>query len=378
MSMNELTTGTGKKELMPLQNKMITATKPFVPDINKYNEKVKQMFDHVWFTNHGPLVLELEKKLQEYFETDYFLLVTNGTISLQLAIKALGLKGEIITTPFSYVATTSTIAYENCVPVFADIDPKTFNLDPSKIEALITEKTSAIMATNVFGYPSDFKAIDAIAEKHGLKVIYDSAHVFGTRQNGRSIFNHGDISSISFHATKLFHSIEGGGLFCKDEQTYQKLKLLRNFGHTSPHTFDGIGINAKMNEACAAMGLCNLDYLPEIFESRKKQWLLYRHTIQNPEFSFAEYDLENVDYNYSYFPLVAASEEILLRAMDELLANGIQTRRYFYPSLNTLNYVNYIPCPVSEDISSRIFCLPLYYQLTEAEQQTICRIINSI
>jgi dTDP-4-amino-4,6-dideoxygalactose transaminase len=357
---------------------MITATKPFVPDINKYNEKIREMFDNVWFTNFGPMVIELEKKLQDYFGCNYFLLVTNGTISLQLAIKALELKGEIITTPFSYVATTSSIVYENCTPVFADIDPHTLNISPDNIEKLITPKTSAIMVTNVFGYPSDFEKIDAIAKKYNLKVIYDSAHVFGTKQNNKSIFNNGDVSSISFHATKLFHSIEGGGIFCKDESTYKKIIQLRNFGHTSPHTFDGVGINAKMNEACAAMGLCNLEYLPEIFNSRKQQWLYYKNTINNSKFSFANYDLNNVEYNYSYFPLIAESENILLETMDKLNQEGISTRRYFYPSLNKLNYVNYNPCPVAEDISSRIFCLPLYFQLTTEQQEKICKIINLI
>ncbi len=355
---------------------MITATKPFVPDINLYNEKVRLMFENAWFTNHGVFVTELEKKLQEYFNSKYFLLVTNGTISLQLAIKALGLQGEIITTPFSYVATTATIAWEGCQPVFADMDAGTFNIDPAKIEALITPKTSAIMATHVFGYPCNFEAIAAIAKKHNLKVIYDSAHVFGTRLNGASVLNQGDISSISFHATKLFHTIEGGGIFCESEEVYNKLRLLRNFGHTSPHTFGGIGINAKMNEACAAMGLCNMEYIDAILKKRKQQWLLYRQKITSARVTFADYDLEQVDYNYAYFPLVMESERLLLSVMKTLEDNGVQTRRYFYPSLNTLNYVKYTACPVSENISPRIFCLPLYDQLAEADQLRICDLIN--
>lgn len=355
---------------------MITATKPFVPDIKKYQDKIQTIFNNVWFTNFGPMVNELEKKLQEYFDCPYFLLVTNGTISLQMAIKALDLKGEIITTPFSYVATTSTIAWENCQPVFADIDPNTFNLDPDKIEALITPKTSAILATHVYGYPCDIEKIDAIAKKHGLKVIYDSAHVFGTKQNGTSVFNHGDISSISFHATKLFHTIEGGGLFCQSEEVYQKLKLLRNFGHTSPHTFGGLGINAKMNEVCAAMGLCNLEYIDDILKKRKEQWLYYFHQIKNTSVQLAHYDLNRVEYNYAYFPVVMESEALLLKTMHQLEKNNIQTRRYFYPTLNQLNYVNYNSCPIAEDISNRVFCLPLYYQLEEKDQALICQIIN--
>jgi dTDP-4-amino-4,6-dideoxygalactose transaminase len=356
---------------------MITATKPFVPDINLYNEKIGQMFKNAWFTNHGPFVMELEQKLAEYFGCNYFLLVTNGTISMQLAIKALGLHSEIITTPFSYVATTAAIAWENCKPVFADISRDTFNIDPSKIEARITKNTTAILATNVFGYPCDFEGIEAIAKKHHLKVIYDSAHVFGTKLNGVSIFNRGDLSSVSFHATKLFHSIEGGGIFCESEEVYNKLRLLRNFGHTSPQTFGGLGINAKMNETCAAMGLCNFGYIDEILEKRKAQWLFYKNTITNPNVSFPNYDLKKVEFNYAYFPLVVESETVLLKVMDLLMANDIQTRRYFYPSLNTLNYVEYMPCEISEDITKRIFCLPLYHELSEHDQARICHLINT-
>lgn len=357
---------------------MITATKPFLPDINKYNDKIKQMFGNVWLTNHGPLVCELEEKLKNYFGSKYFLLVTNGTISLQLAIKALELKGEIITTPFSYVATTSTIAWEGCTPVFADISADDFNIDPEKIEGLINENTCAIMATSVFGYPCNFEAIDKIAKKHNLKVIYDNAHAFGTKQNDNSILNNGDVSSISFHATKLFHSIEGGGLICKNEEIYNKLKLLRNFGHTSPNTFDGAGINAKMNEACAAMGLCNFDHITAILTQRKKQWLFYFNQITNSRVSFANYKLNEIEFNYSYFAVVVESEDLLLQLMDKLLNQNIQTRRYFYPSLNKLNYVKYVSCPISEDISNRIFCLPLYHELAEDDQELICKIINEI
>lgn len=357
---------------------MITATKPFVPDIKLYDEKIHQMFNNVWFTNFGPMVNELEEKLQDYFGSKYFLLVTNGTISLQLAIKALDLKGEIITTPFSYIATTSAIVWENCKPVYADIDPKTFNIDPKNIEKLITPNTSAILATQVYGYPCDFDSINSIANKYNLKVIYDSAHVFGTEIKGESIFNQGDISSISFHATKLFHTIEGGGIFCKNEEIYNKLKLLRNFGHTSPSSFGGLGINAKMNEACAAMGLCNLNYIDTILERRKEQWLFYFNTLKSSKLKLADFDRSTVDYNYAYFPIVVESEKLLLKIMDHLQSNDIHTRRYFYPSLNTLEYVDYISCPISEDFSKRVFCLPLYHDLTIIDQKRICKLIGDL
>lgn len=357
---------------------MITVTKPFIPSKELFDQKMKTVFENKWFTNFGPMVNELEDKLKDYFGIEHFLLVTNGTISLQLAIRALDLKGEIITSPFSYVATTSAIAYERCTPVFADIDPVTFNIDPAKIEEKITSSTSAILATHVFGYPCNINAIQKIADKHNLKVIYDSAHIFGTKINGESLLNFGDISSISFHATKLFHSIEGGGIYCKDESIFKKIKLLRNFGHTSPNTFEGIGINAKMNEACAVMGLCNFEYLDEILAKRKSQWLKYFDGINNPRIQLAQYDLRKVEYNYAYFPILFEDEHHLTEGMNQLEQNGIQTRRYFFPSLNTLDYVKYSPCPISEDIAKRICCLPIYHELTNEEQELIIDLINRI
>lgn len=357
---------------------MITVTKPFIPSKELFDQKMKTVFENKWFTNFGPMVNELEDKLKDYFRSEHFLLVTNGTISLQLAIRALDLKGEIITSPFSYVATTSAIAYERCIPVFADIDPVTFNIDPAKIEEKITSSTSAILATHVFGYPCNIDAIQKIADKHNLKVIYDSAHVFGTKINGKSLLNFGDISSISFHATKLFHSIEGGGIYCKEESVFNKIKLLRNFGHTSPNTFEGIGINAKMNEACAVMGLCNFDYLDEILTKRKSQWLKYFNDIKNQRIQLAQYDLKEIEYNYAYFPILFENELQLIDGTKQLELNGIQTRRYFFPSLNTLDYVNYSPCPVSEDIAKRICCLPIYHELTSEDQELIIDLINRI
>lgn len=357
---------------------MITQTKPFTPPVESYIEKVKTMFDKQWFTNHGDFVMEFEKKMADYFESPFFLLVTNGTIALQLAIKALELKGDIITTPFSYVATTSSIVWENCNPVFADIKPDTLNIDPNKIRSLITEKTSAILATNVFGHPCDFKAIEEIAKENNLKVIYDNAHGFGVKHNELSTMSFGDISTISFHATKLFHSIEGGGIACSDEKTYKKLILLRNFGHTSPDTFGGLGINAKMNEACAAMGLSNFPFIEEILSKRKEQWLYYHQNIKTQRIKSAKQDLFDTKLNYAYFPLFIESEDYLIIVMKELSEKNIQTRRYFHPSLNKLNYVNYIPCPVSEDISTRILCLPLYHELDIKDQELICKLINEV
>ncbi|KJS04879.1 MAG: hypothetical protein VR77_10075 [Flavobacteriales bacterium BRH_c54] len=357
--------------------KLITQTKPFTPNIEDYFDKIRYMFDVSWFTNHGKFVTEFEQKMAEYFDSKYFVLVTNGTIAIQLAIRALGLKGEIITTPFSYVATTSSIVWENCIPIFADISLTNLNIDCSKIETLITDKTSAILATNVFGYPCDFSALKKIAEQYNLKLIFDNAHGFGSKKNGQSLMNFGDVSTISFHATKLFHSIEGGGISCNSKDTYEKLLLLRNFGHTSPISFDGLGINAKMNEVCASMGLCNYPYIDKILITRKNQWQYYFNHIINKKITKLIYKNIDIEYNHAYFPIILDSEITTLKLYDFLLNNNIQTRRYFYPSLNKLNYVDYISCKNSENISSRILCLPLYFDLTEEEQSIICELINN-
>ena len=251
---------------------MITATKPFSPPLDLYQNKVAEIFENKWFTNHGPMVTELENKLKNYFNVPYLVLVSNGTIALQIAIKALKLNGEIITTPYSYVATTSSIVWENCTPRFADIDPLTFNISPSNIRKLITSKTKAILATNVYGYPCDFDEIELLSKEFNIPVIYDNAHGFSTKYKNSDTLNFGNISTISFHATKLFHTVEGGAIVCQDQETYKKILLLRNFGHTSPHTFDGVGINGKMNELCAAMGLVNLNFIDEVLVKRKAQW----------------------------------------------------------------------------------------------------------
>lgn len=355
---------------------MINVSQPFLPPLESYQKEVEGIFSRHYLTNFGPLVLDLEEKLSRYLGVEHFFLVTNGTVAIQLAIKALDLKGEIITTPFSYVATTSSICWENCQPIFADISPKTLNIDPETIEPLITEKTSGILATHVFGYPCEYEKIEKIALKHKLKVIYDGAHAFGTKLNSKSSLDYGDVSTLSFHSTKLFHTIEGGAVISKDKAVHEKLRLLRNFGHTSPTTFGGLGINAKMNEFTSAMGLCNLKFIDQILEVRKNQWLFYKQNIHHPQMSYPIYDLEGISYNYAYFPIILESETQLLKLVDIMYKSGINPRRYFYPSLNTLSYVKYTFCPVSEDISKRILCLPLYHTLTKENQSLICSILN--
>ena len=353
---------------------MIPVTKPFLPPIEMYSKYVEGIWERQWLTNHGPLVNELELKLKEFLRVNHLLFLSNGTIALQIAIKALNLKGEIITTPYSYVATTSCIVWEGCKPVFVDIDPNSFNINPYLIERAITPKTSAILATHVYGNPCDVVAIEAIAEKHNLKVIYDAAHAFGVTVNDKSIFEYGDISTTSFHATKLFHTVEGGAVFTKDAELLRKMSLLRNFGHTSPVTFDGIGINGKNSEFHAAMGLCNLIFLPEIFAKRKEQSLLYAEQL-NVLKATTQMIQGNVAFNYAYFPIIMQSEEVLITTMEKLQQQRVFPRRYFYPSLSDLAYVKKQSCPVAESIAKRALCLPLYATLSREEQDMICNII---
>lgn len=357
---------------------MITVTKPFLPPREEYNKLLEGIWQRNWLTNHGPLVKELEAELKTYLDVPYCYFVTNGTIALQIAIKALELSGEIITTPFSYVATTSSIVWEGCKPVFVDIDARTFNIDPQKIEAAITADTSAILATHIFGSPCDVEAIQDIADRHNLKVIYDAAHAFGVRYKGKSIFEYGDISVTSFHATKLFHTVEGGGMFTTQEALYEKIRLLRNFGHTSAVTFDGIGTNAKNSEFHAAVGICNLKYITGILSRRKAQFRYYREQLgkqlQFPELHYSE----DTDYNYSYVSVLFPSENILLEVKKHLEANNIFSRRYFYPSLSSLNYVASYDTPIADNIASRILCLPLYHELENTEIKRICESITEI
>jgi dTDP-4-amino-4,6-dideoxygalactose transaminase len=354
---------------------MINVTKPFMPPFAEVQKYMEQIWARNWYTNNGPLVNELELKLKEYLNVPHLLYLNNGTIALQIAIKALELSGEIITTPFSYVATTSTIVWEGCTPVFVDIDRQTLNIDPAKIEAAITDKTSAILATHVYGNPCDVEAIDAIAKKHNLKVIYDGAHCFGTKYKGRSIFEYGDIVTTSFHATKLYHTVEGGAVFTKSPELLKQMSFLRNFGHNGPEYFECAGINGKSSELHAAIGLVNLKYIDTILARRKELFNYYLEKLKG--FKYTGVTLtKNADFNYSYFPIIFESEEKLLKTVEALHINKIVPRRYFYPSLNKLKYLDATQeAPVSEDIAPRILCLPMYHELSKEEIDYICRVI---
>jgi dTDP-4-amino-4,6-dideoxygalactose transaminase len=353
---------------------MIPVTKPFLPPREKYNTYVNGIWSRNWLTNNGPLVNELELKLKEYLTLNHLLFLTNGTIAIQIAIKALGLKGKIITTPFSYVATTSSIVWENCEPVFADIDAETMNIDPAQIEKLIDGDTTAILATHCFGNACNIDAIDAIAKKHKLKVIYDAAHCFGTTYQGKSIFGFGDVSTTSFHSTKLFHTIEGGAVMTQDPELLKRMAFMRNFGHDGPEKFNGVGINGKNSEFHAAMGLCNLQYIAEILERRKTQSLYYNQALRNLDVAHLKIQ-KGCGFNFAYYPVVFKTHDHAVKAKNALERDEIFPRRYFSPSLSALDYIKPGNTPVSDSIASRILCLPLYHDLSQEEQDMIARIL---
>lgn len=353
---------------------MIPVTKPFLPKAKEYDTYLQSIWERQWLTNNGPLVNEFELKLKQYLDIEHLLYVSNGTIALQIAIKALELKGEIITTPFSFVATTSCIVWEGCKPVFVDIERDTFNIDPKKIEAAIGPNTSAILATHVYGNPCDIDAIQAIADKHGLKVIYDAAHCFGTKYKGKSVFEYGDISTTSFHATKLFHSIEGGAVFTKQPELLRKMALIRNFGHNGQNDYGELGINGKNSEFHAAMGLCNLKYADVILKKRKSLSDYYLSKLSGLKASFPKHR-DDFTSNHSYFPVLFDTKELMFKCLEELEAEKIYCRRYFYPSLSTLSYVDKVTLPVCDSIVDRIVCLPLYHSLTFSDLDYITRII---
>jgi dTDP-4-amino-4,6-dideoxygalactose transaminase len=354
---------------------LITVTKTFLPPQEEYNLIVKRAWDKEWLTNRGELTLELESKLKEYLDLDNIIITNNGTIPLQIALKLFGECGEIITTPFSYVATSAAIIWENCKPVFVDIHPEYLTIDETRIEEAITTKTTAILATHVFGNPCHVEMIENIAKKHNLKVIYDAAHCFGVRYNDKSIFKYGDVSTCSFHATKLFHTGEGGAMFCNDKAIYNQLFYSHNFGHNGPLDFYGLGINAKISELQSAMGLAVFPYMNHIIEERKK---VVNYYLQKLNFQVLKTIKirENTIWNYSYFPIIFETEEQLLNIQDKLSLENIIPRRYFYPSLNRISYINEVEMPISESIASRILCLPLYVGLLEDELSQIVEIIN--
>lgn len=346
-----------------MNSRVIPVNKTSLPPMREYFSMIETCWENSHLTNHGPLVQKLESELSSFIEAKNFLLTNNGTSALQLAIRALGLKREIITTPFSYVATTSSILWEHCTPVFVDISSNGFCIDVDKIEERITPQTEAILAVHVYGNPCDVNQIQAIADKHQLKVIYDAAHAFGVKLNGVPITNFGDISTLSFHATKLFHTVEGGGIVTSNDDVAEKMMLQRAFGHRQDDHYI-LGINAKMNEFQAAMGLCNIPQIESVRSNRKLASDYYDKELEGFEHVEILKFAPEVHRNYAYYPIILKSEQICLKIQSALKLTGVSTRRYFYPSLNTLPYVKYSSCSVSEDICTRVLCLPLYSDLS--------------
>ncbi len=369
-----------------MSNKKITVTKPSVPDLEEFIPYLESIWEDRWLTNNGKFHQQLEKELELFLGVDHIALCSNGTLALMLALKALEVKGEVITTPFSFVATSHAITWDACTPVFADIDPKTFNLDPEKIESLINEKTTAIMPVHVYGNPCDNEKLQNIAEKHGLKLIYDAAHAFHVKKDGKSILNWGDMSVLSFHATKVFNTFEGGAVVCHTPEMKKKINDLKNFGFQNETTVLDVGINAKMNEVQAAMGLAQIKHVTKMIEKRKKLAELYRrgfstiNGIEIPEVT------DSVESNYAYFPILINEDFGIPRdeLYEKLKEHNIFARRYFYPLISSfpmykdLSSAQASNLSVASEISSKILCLPLYPDLLENDIERIVLLINNI
>jgi dTDP-4-amino-4,6-dideoxygalactose transaminase len=335
----------------------IHVTKTFLPPEEEYLHWLRKAYGAHVLTNNGPIVRELEETLRARFEVPHFRTMANGTLALQLAIRALGVTGKVITTPFSYVATTSAILWEGCAPVFVDIDPRTCCIDPALIEAAITPDVTAILATHVYGIPCDVEAIDAIAKKHGLKVIYDAAHAFDVTWKGRSILQWGDASTLSFHATKLFHTVEGGAVVLHDEELDKALRLLRSFGHVGDDHY-ALGMNAKMSEVHAAMGMAVLPHVEELVRQRAALTRAYDAALADLPVQRPTVPLTG--YNHAYYAVAMPTEAVRVAVTERLQERGVHPRRYFFPSLDTLPYVKGAACPVSHDLSARVLSLPFY------------------
>ena len=354
----------------------INVTKTYLPPLEEYVQYLERIWASGWITNNGELVQELEKRLAEYLHVPYVQFISNGTIAIQLALKALDVEGEVITTPFSYVATVNSILWEHCTPVFVDIEPRTFGMDADKIEAAITERTRAILPVHVYGYPCDVVKIQQVAGKHNLKVIYDGAHAFGCELNGASLLDYGDLSTLSFHATKLFHTVEGGAVIAHSAEMADRLGKLKSFGHIQNDYFLA-GVNGKNSEFHAAMGLCLLPKVDDLIEKRRQVFAWYDRSLAGLGLQIPRPDKHGLKYNYSYYPVLFESETTLLRVMAALKEHEIIPRRYFYPALNKLPFVMGQDCPLAEDISRRVLCLPLFVGLEEEQVENICKILSS-
>jgi len=355
----------------------IHVTRPALASLEDFSERLADSWKSGVLTHNGPLVQELERQLESYLNVPRLAAVTNGTWALQLAIRALGLQGEIITTPFSWVATISAIIWEGCRPVFVDIDPETLNIDPKQIETRITRHTSAILPVHVFSNPCDTKTIAEIASRHRLKVIYDGAHAFNVRHRDQALATNGDVSALSFHATKLFNTGEGGACVACDPELDARIRRLRFFGHNEERNLVDDGTNAKMTEIHAALGLANLPFSTAVEAKRREDYQRYRTYLADaPNLRFQKIDPDS--YNFSYMPVIFPDEASLLAVEAALQAESIFARRYFYPALNTLSrLVPYQHFPHAESISRRILCLPHYFDLSSEDIERISGIVVS-
>lgn len=353
----------------------IPVTRTFLPPLGEYEALVQRAFATGQLTNRGPLVRELEEKLADKLEISCIIAMCNGTIPIQIALRMLANGGEVITTPFSYVATTAAIVWEHCTPVFADIDPEFLTIDPDEIEKKITSATTCILATHVFGNPCDVVRIEDIARRHNLPVIYDAAHAFGVKYKGKGLLSYGTLSTCSFHATKLFQTGEGGALICNRPDLYHEAYYRHNFGHKGPLAFQGLGINGKMSELNAAMGLAVLPYMDELIRQRG-----YWHAKYLKEIDLSVCVPVSIrpgtEWNYAYAPVIFHSEDRLMRAMHHMSEAKIMPRRYFYPSLHQLPYMPASNVPISEDISRRMLCLPLHHEMTNDEFERILKALQ--
>ena len=360
----------------------ITVTSPLLPDLQEFHEVLQEIWDSKWITNNGSFHKKLEAALCEYLKVPYISLFTNGTLPLLTALQALRITGEVITTPYSFVATTHSIWWNGCRPVFVDIDPKTGNMDPERIEAAITPKTTAIMPVHVYGKPCDTARIKEIADKYGLKVIYDAAHAFGVEVNGESILNAGDMSTLSFHATKVYNTIEGGALVMHDAETKKRIDYLKNFGFANEVEVVGPGINSKMDEVRSAYGLLNLKQVDAAIEARHRVAIRYREALRGIKGITFFDDMPGVRHNYSYFPIFVDAEEYGM-PRDELYFkmkdNGVLGRRYFYPLISTFSTYRGLPSasrenlPQAHKMADSVICLPMHHALEEAEIEKVIR-----
>lgn len=367
-----------------MENKLITVTSPLLPNLDEFNEMLKQIWESKWITNNGSFHRQLEKELAAYLRVPFISLFTNGTLPLITALQALRITGEVITTPYSFVATTHALWWNGIKPVFVDVDPATGNLDPDKIEAAITPRTTAIMPVHVYGNPCDTKRIQEIADKYGLKIIYDAAHAFGVEVNGESLLNAGDLSTLSFHATKVFNTIEGGALVMRDEQTKKRIDYLKNFGFINEVTVVGPGINSKMDEMRSAYGLLNLKQADAAIEARHRVAIKYREALRNVEGITFFDDMPGVKHNYSYFPIFIDAEKYGM-TRDELYfkmkEQNVLGRRYFYPLISTFSTYRGLESAAPENLpnahkmADQVICLPMHHALNEEDIKRILELI---